>query len=107
MRIWVVIGTTGTYSERVTWLVDAWFKPTRASTRVTELKRLAARFGYKDSMPWKDFHKVVSDMAAAENGDSGIIWNSSEPALDYGVEECELKVGEDREIDLGTVDISE
>jgi hypothetical protein len=90
MRIFVVIGTTGIYSEQLHWLADAWFHKDLANQRAIELIKMAASFGYRDSMPWKEFYKVVSDMAAAGNGDPNIRWNSGEPALDYFVEECEL-----------------
>jgi hypothetical protein len=44
-KIWMVGGTTGEYSDRTEWVVDAWRSEQEAKDRVQELTRLMQEIG--------------------------------------------------------------
>ena len=56
-KIWMVGGTTGEYSDRTEWVVDAWRSESEAQARVVELKRLMQEIGIgsrDNTLTWQE-----------------------------------------------------
>lgn len=64
-KIWMVGGTSGEYSDRTEWVVDAWRSEAEAKARVEELKRRYLELG-GDSMyrieDWDERQKTYDKM---------------------------------------------
>lgn len=50
-KIWMVGGTTGEYSDRTEWVVDAWRSEAEAQARVVELTKAMQRLGITGREP--------------------------------------------------------
>jgi hypothetical protein len=57
----MVGGTSGEYSDRTEWVVDAWRSEIEAQARVTELKRFMQEIGI-DWHKWEDRERAIKKM---------------------------------------------
>lgn len=59
-KIWMVGGTTGEYSDRTEWVVDAWRSEAEAQARVKFLTEEMQRLGITGSEPdrYEDSHEA-------------------------------------------------
>ena len=72
MKIWIVQGSTGEYSDRTEWAVCAYKSEGKAQARVLELEALISSFtGRKQDGPdeWFDSDKRVECMREHPHGD--------------------------------------
>lgn len=93
-KIYVVGGTSGEYSDRTEWLVDAWETRQAAEARVVELKTLLQKLGittYFDE--WSDEGKAL--IAKMRKEDPAFQYDYT--GTDYYVSECDLKANIEKE----------
>lgn len=60
--IWVVGGSTGEYSDRTEWVVDAWRSEAEAQARVTFLTEKMQELGITHHMDWEIREQAVEKM---------------------------------------------
>lgn len=92
MKIWIVHGTAGEYSDRGEWVVDAWPTKEAAEARVAALDALLLEHGYKHG-PGPSAHNWEARDAAREafkkvSGDE--CFSSDYTGTSYFVSECEF-----------------
>lgn len=100
MKIYAVVGESGSYAEHLKWNVDAWVEKHRAVARVEQLKRLLTQLGWPAyhlgaSQATKHvttirFRTIIDRLLVAKDGDPKAIWNGGELYINYTVEELKL-----------------
>lgn len=69
-NIWIVFGSTGEYSDRTEWMVDAWRSEDAAKARVTELEAMLLESGLQDADDrYCDEYEAAIDALRAKMGD--------------------------------------
>lgn len=102
MKIYTVVGESGTYAERLQWNVDAWVDEHLAKERVDQLKGLLTQLGWPAFHPRANeatyrvtttqFNKIIDRLVIAKNGDPNAAWNGGDLYINYTVEDLELHI---------------
>lgn len=95
MKIWIIHGTTGEYSDRGEWVVEAHDSKDAAMARIVALDALLLAHGYKHGEPvrgdWKE--RDAAKKAFRElSGDSH--FDADYTGTSYFLSECDLKQGQ-------------
>lgn len=100
MKIYIVVGESGTYAEYFQWNVDAWVDEHLAKERVEQLKRLLTQLGWPVFHPraheaacrvnTRQFQKIIDRLKITKCGDPNVAWNGGELYINYTVEDLEL-----------------
>ena len=91
-KIWMVGGTTGEYSDRTEWVVDAWRSEAAAQARVVELKRFMQEIGCGRDRDdylrggWQEREKRDEEMRKHDPG-----FQQDYTGVEYYICELELK----------------
>ena len=87
-KIWMVGGTTGEYSDRSEWVVDAWRSEEEAQARVTHLNTRMLELG----MNTKKFrYSPAYEKAMEEMRKTDIAFQNDYTGTEYYICELELK----------------
>ena len=85
--IWMVGGTTGEYSDRTEWVVDAWRTEAEAQERAVFLKRRIEELGIATVERYgKKYEKAIADMKKED-----VAFQNDYTGTEYYVCELELK----------------
>lgn len=87
MKIWIVHGTTGEYSDRTEWVVDAWPTEAEAQAKVTELVRLLHESGIERMRYGPEREQAIAAMRV-HDPDFGIDYTGTS----WYVSTCELHI---------------
>jgi len=89
MKIYVVFGNTGEYSDYREWMVCAYKKEDLAMARVSELEHLLTINGANKDIDWDEREKIAARIRSVENGDPGC--DIDYTGSNYFYRETELK----------------
>jgi hypothetical protein len=90
MKIWIVFGRTGEYSDRDDWPVDAWPSQEAAEARVEQLTRKYQEVGFDRLERWDGaWEKAVEAFRADPDGDPG--FRHDYTGTDWTLGECTLR----------------
>lgn len=96
MKIWIVQGTSGEYSDRGEWIVDAWPTEDAAKARVAALDALLLEHGYKHGGGSSDgdylTQRARMDAFKVLAGDP--CFSADYTGTSYWLTECELHDGQ-------------
>jgi len=90
-KIWMVGGTTGEYSDRTEWVVDAWRSEAEAQARVGELKRLMQEIGFPNSSVWDHLSSAEQEKRYDEMKKHDPAFRNDYTGTEYYICELELK----------------
>lgn len=87
MKIWIVYGMTGEYSDRTEWWVDAWRSKDEAEQRVAQLDAAMRQYGAnRDDLQYEERKAVEDKMRALDQH-----FQMDYTGTRYGAGEVELK----------------
>jgi hypothetical protein len=91
MKIWIVHGSAGEYSDRGEWVVDAWPSKEAAEARIAALEALLLEHGYKHGEPdWNDWQgrEAARERFREVSGDAH--FSTDYTGTRYFLSSCEL-----------------
>jgi len=89
IKIYVVVGDTGEYSDHHQWLVCAYMSEELAQARVIELETLMKTLGAVADAEWEERELAMDKMRKHEHGDQ--FFNIDYTGTTYSYIEIELK----------------
>lgn len=91
--VYIIVGTTGEFSNREEWYVNAYLNEDTAKERIIELEHLMRVYGYNPTLPidYKMHEKLIENMQKDPNGDNNFRIESIETNYYYLIVELKTR----------------